>query len=353
MNLDKSKIIKAVVVIAFICVGVGMLTQVSKQNSLTLQDYAEQYPETTAEKDDKEDKPDDIMDDIKNEAMESSVETSVDNSMESSMETSTIDTLESTSKNENAEDMDMSTPPIFTSVLTGAQLNGNAVMELRTTYTDYFYYEPLSEKLRNYITGVSYPLVSENEDTKSADTISVPINTISDEMDLQISYDDLRYLHIMHYNFDGELVEGEMICNKGIAQDLVEIFYELYRNEYRIEKVLLIEKYQGDDTVSMEDNNTSCFNYRSVPNSSSLSKHALGLAIDINPLYNPYITYNEDGSENVSPAAGSEYADRNISFPYKIDEKDLCYKLFTEHGFTWGGNWNSCKDYQHFQKVLP
>jgi hypothetical protein len=102
----------------------------------------------------------------------------------------------------------------------------------------------------------------------------------------------------------------------------------------------------------MEDNNTSCFNYRVVEGSTSLSKHAYGLAIDINPLYNPYITYENDGSLSVSPASAKAYADRSISFPYKIDENDLCYKLFTEHGFTWGGNWNSVKDYQHFQKAV-
>ena len=114
----------------------------------------------------------------------------------------------------------------------------------------------------------------------------------------------------------------------------------------------MIDEYDGDDLASMEDNNTSCFNYRPVEGTSSLSKHALGLAIDINPFYNPYITYNKDGSEKVSPANASAYADRTSSFPYKIDENDLCYQLFKEHGFTWGGHWNSCKDYQHFQNVV-
>ena len=132
----------------------------------------------------------------------------------------------------------------------------------------------------------------------------------------------------------------------------MEIFYELYRNEYQLEKVLLIDEYDGDDTASMEDNNTSCFNYRAVDGTDNLSRHAYGLAIDVNPLYNPYITYNGDGSENVSPAAAARYSDRSSSFPYKIDENDLCYKLFIQHGFTWGGNWNSSKDYQHFQKPV-
>ncbi|MBE5884387.1 MAG: M15 family metallopeptidase [Lachnospiraceae bacterium] len=204
------------------------------------------------------------------------------------------------------------------------------MIEQRITYEDAFYYEPLSDNLRRYITGVSFP----------------------DADDLRISYDDLRYVHILHYDFDGNPAEGELICNATIAQDLVEIFYELYLNEYHLEKVRLIDEYDGDDTASMEDNNTSCFNYRVVEGTTSLSKHALGLALDINPLYNPYITYEEDGSEKVSPVAALTYADRDTSFPYKIDENDLCYKLFTERGFIWGGNWNSCKDYQHFQKSI-
>ena len=101
----------------------------------------------------------------------------------------------------------------------------------------------------------------------------------------------------------------------------------------------------------MEADNTSCFNYRVVAGSDALSRHALGLAVDINPLYNPYVSYEEDGTQNISPASASAYADRSVHFPYKIDENDLCYKLFIQHGFTWGGHWNNVKDYQHFQKA--
>ncbi|MCM1539826.1 MAG: M15 family metallopeptidase [Blautia sp.] len=219
--------------------------------------------------------------------------------------------------------------------LTGAALNGTSQLEQRVSLTEDFYYEPLSDNLRRYITGISYPAVSSEEDAAA----------------LAVGYDDLRYVHVLHYDFDGNPVEGELICNESIAQDLAEIFYELYYSEYQIEKITLIDEYDGDDVASMEDNNTSCFNYRVVEGSSSLSKHAYGLAIDVNPFYNPYVTYEKDGTENVSPAAAINYADRSVSFPYKIDEDDLCCRLFKEHGFIWGGNWNSVKDYQHFQKV--
>ena len=209
-------------------------------------------------------------------------------------------------------------------------LNGDSMIKERVVYEPDFYYEPLSNELQTYITGNSYPATGSTE----------------------ISYDDLCYVHVLHYDFSGEPREGELISNRSIAQDLVEIFYELYVAEYQIEKISLIDTYDGDDTLSMEDNNTSCFNYRTVDGTDKLSKHALGLAIDINPFYNPYIRYTKEGGQIISPIGSEDYADRSQSFPYKIDTDDLCYRLFTQYGFTWGGNWNSSKDYQHFQKSI-
>lgn len=201
----------------------------------------------------------------------------------------------------------------------------------RIIYKEDFYYEPLTETVKQRITGISYP----------EDGCTVP-------------YDDLRYVGLKYIGFDGQEQSGELICNKAVAQDMVEIFYELYQNDYRLERVRLIDEYNGDDTASMADNNTSCFNYRVVDGTTSLSKHAYGLAIDVNPYYNPYVVFgkNSDGSDYISPPGSEVYADRSQNFAYKIDENDLCYRLFTEHGFTWGGNWNSSKDYQHFQKKI-
>lgn len=217
----------------------------------------------------------------------------------------------------------------------------------RVEYMPDFYYEPLSDDIKKRITGISYPVSEENKDT----TLVTAINIVSSPDEIQISYDDLRYVRVLYYNFKGIVRTGELICNEAIAQDLVEIFYELYENEYQIEQISLIDEYSGDDVLSMLDNNTSCFNYRVVDGTTSLSKHALGLAIDINPFFNPYVVYKNDGTTYISPQGSETYADRSKEFAYKIDENDLCYKLFTEHGFTWGGNWNSLKDYQHFQKV--
>ena len=320
--INRDKFIKGALTIVGIMALVWGFTQISRNNSKTLADYARENPEIAY---------------MEKSEPSPSPKTDTSTAATPSPETGSpaTNSTEESAESANAQPTESAAPAVST--LIGASLSGDAMLEQRTTYEEGFYYEPLSDNLRRYITGVSFPATAENSESTE---------------ELAITYDDLTYLHILHYDFDGNPTEGELICNNAIAQDLVEIFYELYLNEYQLERVRLIDEYDGDDTASMEDNNTSCFNYRVVEGSTSLSKHALGLALDINPLYNPYITYEKDGSEKVSPVAALAYADRDSSFPYKIDENDLCYKLFKEHGFTWGGNWNSCKDYQHFQKVV-
>ena len=161
----------------------------------------------------------------------------------------------------------------------------------------------------------------------------------------EISFSDLRYLKLLYYDFNGRVRKGEMVCNKAIAADLIHIFKELYKAKYPIASIRLIDDFDGDDVRSMEAGNTSCFNYRKKTSGSSLSAHALGLAVDINPLQNPYVK-----GEEVVPEAAAPYADRSVDFDHKITADDLCCKLFRERGFIWGGAWNSVKDYQHFEK---
>ena len=161
----------------------------------------------------------------------------------------------------------------------------------------------------------------------------------------EIKLDDLRYLKLSYIDFDGRPQVGEMVCNKAIAGDLVTIFRELYEAKYPIRNIRLIDDVGGDDEASMKADNTSCFNYRKKTGMRELSKHARGLAVDINPFENPYVR-----PSCVRPAEASAFADRTKDFPHKIDKEDLCYKLFRAHGFSWGGTWRSVQDYQHFEK---
>ncbi len=188
-----------------------------------------------------------------------------------------------------------------------------------------FYAADISEKVFSRIEGKSY------------------------KEDCTIDLSELRYVRVLHYGFDGDIHIGEMIVNEQISEDIVEIFAELYAQKYPIERMLLIDEYNAEDEISMMANNTSSFNYRVISGSSKISKHGYGMAIDINPLYNPYV-YEKSGQMCVEPATASEYADRTVDCEYYIRENDVCYNAFISRGFTWGGNWNTKKDYQHFER---
>lgn len=166
-----------------------------------------------------------------------------------------------------------------------------------------------------------------------------------------IGRDDLRHVRALHWDYDNQMHVGEMIVNKQIAECVARILRQLFDAKYPIQRMLLPDVYDADDETQMRDNNSSSFCYRAIAGSSKLSKHARGLAIDINTLYNPYYKGRDDGTRFIQPATAADYCDRTWDFPYKIDHDDLCFRLFTEAGFEWGGDWTSCKDFQHFEFI--
>ncbi len=166
-----------------------------------------------------------------------------------------------------------------------------------------------------------------------------------------VSRSQLRYLRVLHHDGHGSIRVGEMVCHRTIVADLLDIFRTLYRASYPIERMEIIDRYGADDERSMQANNSSCFNHRpATGRKSTLSRHAYGMAVDINPLYNPYCKQRADGTWKVSPVTAVRYRNRSARYPYKITRDDLLCRLFLQHGFSWGGAWKSCKDYQHFEK---
>ncbi|SFS42911.1 D-alanyl-D-alanine carboxypeptidase [Succinivibrio dextrinosolvens] len=165
-----------------------------------------------------------------------------------------------------------------------------------------------------------------------------------------IKREDLRYLRLLHVDYDRKVRLGEMVCNRAIAEDLREIFFILYKNKYPIAHIRLADEYNADDEIQMRENNTSCFVFRFITGSDYLSYHARGLAVDLNPRTNPYCKLQKDGTLFVQPMNSGVFCERDDNFVYKIDKQDLAYKLFISHGFTWGGEWRTLKDYCHFEK---
>ena len=180
---------------------------------------------------------------------------------------------------------------------------------------------------------------------KIPETMAKEMTGLSWQPNDNIQISDLRLITVTLWGFDDKPHTGEMIVHKTVTKELLDIFKELYKKKYPIEKMNRIDKYNADDNLSMVDNNSSAFCYRVMTGSNKISKHSYGVAIDINPLQNPYIK-----GRYIAPIEGMSYANRENKRKGMIYKDDDCYKAFTKRGWIWGGEWESVKDYQHFEK---
>jgi hypothetical protein len=169
------------------------------------------------------------------------------------------------------------------------------------------------------------------------ETCPVPLDRL---LLLTITYIDFEV--ITHNN-------GQMIVLDAVADNVLKIFKELYELKFPIAKIKLINEYDGKDELSMADNNSSCFNYREIIGGGKYSIHSYGLAIDINPIQNPYVDTRVSGkiATTILPPQGVGYLDRANLRPGMVEK---VVDIFNKYGFTvWGGNWNDFKDWHHFQ----
>lgn len=158
--------------------------------------------------------------------------------------------------------------------------------------------------------------------------------------------EELSFLTVSYIDFDGETQVGNLVVNKEVAKEVLDIFKDIYKAEFPIEKMELVDMYDADDNKSMLANNTSAFNYRTIAGTSTISNHGKGLAIDINPFINPHVI---NGKAN--PSEAQDYADRSGDTAGLIKEGGAVYEAFTSRGWSWGGHWDN-PDYQHFEKVI-
>jgi D-alanyl-D-alanine carboxypeptidase len=154
----------------------------------------------------------------------------------------------------------------------------------------------------------------------------------------------LRLIRVSHHGFDGERYIGKLVVNRDAVGAMRTAFRSMWRKNFKIRKMWLVDVYDGNDRRSMRADNTSAFNCRFVAGTTSWSQHAYGRAIDINPVENPYV--GSDGS--VSPKKGEPYVDRSQQKKGMIHADDSTVRAFQRAGWGWGGYWSSAKDYQHF-----
>ncbi len=161
----------------------------------------------------------------------------------------------------------------------------------------------------------------------------------------RMNFDTLSYLSLTCIGYDEKEYVGHMIVDAQLADEVICIFKELYEARFPVEKMKPVCEYAGSDDLSMQDNNTSSFNDRPATGGSGLSYHQLGRAIDINPLVNPYVKKSK-----VLPASSTAYTDRTLGAKGMITQDGKCVEIFKKYGWSWGGDWKSLKDYQHFEK---
>lgn len=173
-------------------------------------------------------------------------------------------------------------------------------------------------------------------------------------IDAPVQCSRLRIVTFDYIDFQGKQhKDGEMIVMDAVAPYIQNIFDDLYALQFPIRQAKPIYHYQGDDDRSMQANNSSAFNYRLVTGKRALSLHAYGLAIDINPIQNPFIEFSKQGHATFSPTAGIKHANRMKNRLGKVQQAGLAediVNVFANNGFLyWGGFWNTPIDYQHFQ----
>ncbi len=155
--------------------------------------------------------------------------------------------------------------------------------------------------------------------------------------------EDLAYLTLSHWGFDGEAHTGEMIVNREVAVDVVGVFERLFAARFPIEEMRVVSAEDLAAPPTGDGNNTTAFVCRPVIGGTAFSEHASGLAVDINPFHNPYRR-----GEVVLPELAGHYLDRSIGQPGMIADGDVVVEAFAAIGWSWGGNWRSLEDYHHF-----
>jgi hypothetical protein len=153
---------------------------------------------------------------------------------------------------------------------------------------------------------------------------------------------ELAYLELDHRTFDGGAARGELVVAARIGEVTLALFRRLWAVGFPIAAMRLIDDFDGDDDRSMAADNTSAFNFRTVAGTDVLSQHAFGLAIDLNPVENPWVT-----SARFVPPAAAPYLDRQVLRTGMIVRPGPVVRILDELGWEWGGDWRHASDYHH------
>jgi D-alanyl-D-alanine carboxypeptidase len=160
-----------------------------------------------------------------------------------------------------------------------------------------------------------------------------------------VEAEDLAWLRLAFWGFDGQRHTGELLVHEDVAQDLVSVFEQLYAFRFPIEELSIVTRRELDAPPTGDGNATTAFACRPTTGGTEYSQHAYGLALDVNSFQNPYV----DG-DLVLPELASDYLDRDRIRPGMIEPSGPVVRAFESIGWEWGGSWQTLKDYQHFSQ---
>jgi hypothetical protein len=165
-----------------------------------------------------------------------------------------------------------------------------------------------------------------------------------------VGLSSLRVLRVSYRGFDGRSHLGQMIVNESAARPLAGVFHQLYRLHFPIRHMGIGDMYGPLRSRPSDDDVTGSFSCRqAVPSpcvggngTGSWSMHAYGLAVDVNPLENPYVGCGQSRDPATRP-----YFDRSHHRPGMVTGRVVA--AFQSIGWSWAGAWSgNTKDYMHF-----
>ncbi len=165
-----------------------------------------------------------------------------------------------------------------------------------------------------------------------------------------VSLSDLRLLTVTYRGFDKRNHSGQLVVNKTAARQLASVFQRLYDLHFPIHYMSIADTYGVNGKPPKPSDPTGSFECRdAVPSpctggrsTGSWSNHAYGLAVDVNPVENPYV-----GCGMSRDPLAQSYRDRSNHRPGRVTSNVI--RAFGSIGWGWGGSWSgSTKDYMHF-----
>lgn len=164
--------------------------------------------------------------------------------------------------------------------------------------------------------------------------------------DCPVAAEELRYLLVPFWGFDGRLHTGEVLVNAAAVDPVVAVFGAMLAERFPLEEVRVIRADELDAAPTGDGNVTSAFVCRPSVGGGRWSRHAYGLALDVNPFHNPYD--RGSGSDRlVLPELATAYTDRDRLLPGMLREDSGAVRAAEAAGWGWGGRWSRSKDWMH------